>query len=173
MDLQFQTNAPNGDFLDHGLKILNGFIKKSDRKTEKELLAKYYDKGIAKKPFQFFRNILRMATFDHTPKIHEIVKDSKKWAVGKEIRFIYKQGKTAYEFAPEAVVSAIQTILIKKKEDGVSITIGTSELSDDEMLVFAKNEGFVSVEKLVEYYFYESEETEFSSTLIHWTDLIY
>lgn len=170
MDLQFQTNAPNGDFTDHGLKTLNGFLQKADKKAAKQLIAKYYEKGIQKKPFQYFRNILRMATFDHTPKIHAILKDSKKeWKEGVEINFVYENEGKVYEFAPPTPVTLVQNIKIKSTLERITIIVDENVLTDEQAFELARNEGFLTLAKLADFFFHESKKKEFTGVIVHWT----
>lgn len=110
-------------------------------------------------------------------KLHTIRKDtSNRWKAGNDIHFcINVRTKNQFQFAPIVKCVSTQKIFIDYNEASVDwfglepvVSIDDKILSEEEVEILAKNDGFDSVETFLEYF-----NTDFIGKIIHWTNLKY
>lgn len=134
-------------------------------------------------------------TIDHKPKLHTIREDKNdRWRVGTKINFyINARQKNMYRFAPVLPVVSTQKIEFIWKDNTENLTClgmsydktctiiidnrffgdvlllkGTVVSGSDNLPRFAQNDGFDTLQDLLDYF-----NTDFTGKIIHWTNLKY
>jgi hypothetical protein len=111
-------------------------------------------------------------------KIHTIREDKKdRWKPGTKIDFFINcRQKNMFRFAPVLPVTSTQRIFMTYMPhvgNGFQVSIGGNEISKEEIIKLAINDGFENVEDFENYFISVMKEDEFSGKIIHWTDKRY
>ncbi len=159
-------------------KTINGKPSHFREKILKSLVGRY--------SMEYLRTIWHYDFSDHHPKIHSIrIDKSDRWKAGNNIHF-QEWIKTPYRskmnrFAPYIKCVSTQDIWIQPTNKSVlvwkkdhpnasdSVISGYwNELSENQITLLSKNDGFDSVEDFWNYF-----KNEFGGKIIHWTDYEY
>ena len=160
MTLGFSTklNGKETCFVD---KILEGLADKNMITPTKY---NYYHNLYVNKGYSFHYGL--------NGKIHTIRKDEKKrWKTGLKIHFVINnRTKNRLQFAPVLKVKKIQSIeIFNLFSDKSFVEIDGRRLSNEEIEILVKNDGFFSIEDFWSFF----DQTHFYGSLIHWTDFKY
>jgi len=102
-------------------------------------------------------------------KIHTVRGDKHdRWQPGKIIHFVIGARTKNYNQFKIGKCISTQFISIEKKEFGQEIGIDGQYLFPSEMMTLAKNDGFDSIERFLDFF-----PGDFSGKIIHWTDFKY
>lgn len=111
-----------------------------------------------------------------TPKLHTIREDAKgRWTPGRRIHpVIHNRTPNHFQFAPSFLVVSIQTIRVEfealgEEIDRMKIFVDDRQLSGDEIITLALNDGFAGGADLWKFF----AGINFTGKIIHWTDLKY
>ena len=111
------------------------------------------------------------------PKIHTIRKDeTNRWKIGNDIHFVINdRTSNRIQFAPIVKCTFTQSIKIHywynpvtQQFDKPSVYIGNKELKTSQINALAINDGFNNRAEFFEYF-----SSDFTGTLIHWTNFLY
>lgn len=107
-------------------------------------------------------------------KIHTIREDPhNRWKPGMKIHAATGVRTKNYNCFYEDECTGVQDIFMTYFFGGLEVTIGDKYLYWEDKLKLAKNDGFDSIDQMVDWFFHKKKDAVFSGKLIHWTDLRY
>jgi hypothetical protein len=104
-------------------------------------------------------------------KIHTI-RSGQRWSVGQSIHFCTTGPQGAHQFRPNGTVTAVQAVIITKKQNTGRFEVDGRPLLGAELSEFARRDGFESPVQLLRF-FIENYTLPFAGQLVHWTDVRY